>query len=115
MNVIEEGEQEVECNHANAYLITEKSTKKRETDGQEPIASFYAIIEDKTRVVKTSNLKQSTGEMQWDAKVDEKYLEWNGMHANVSAQKMEISLDQESNLSEAFFDSFFLALLDMKN
>ena len=62
--------------------------------------------EDKILTAKSFNLKHRTGEIDWDAQADGEYLEWNEMHATVSAWKEDTVLDDDANLSEVSFDKF---------
>ena len=90
--VVEEGEEEVECDHVNADLgEIEQSKEKKETDQNVSINKFCDMEDEKILAAKTFNLKHSAGEVVWDIQSDGEYLEWETMKSKEDTDRyMEI-------------------------
>ena len=64
------GEEEVECNHVNDDLNTEKSTPKKDNTHQECITKFWALEDESILTAKTFSLKDNTNKIVWDIQPD---------------------------------------------
>ena len=87
INVFEEGEVEVECDHVSANFITEKPLEKKESYQQECITAFYVLEDGMIFAANIFNLKHSTGEIEWYVQSDGEFLEWEESKTNISAWK----------------------------
>ena len=63
--MVEEGEEEVECNHVNDDLNTETSTPKKDNAHQEYITKFCALEDEAILTAKKFSLKDNTNKIDW--------------------------------------------------
>ena len=113
--MVEEGEEEVECDHVNDDLNTKTSTQKKDNSHQECITKFCALEDEAILTAKTFSLKDNTNKIFWDIQPDGEYLEWDDINCNGETWKEDIELSDETHLNAVFFDNSPLELKDMPN
>ena len=104
--VIEEGEEEVECDHVNVDLNTEVCVPKKD-DHNECITKFCDMSDEEIMNARTFTLKNATDEIVWDILPDGESLEWDEIKSDGETWKKGIEVDEDTILNDVFFDDFF--------
>ena len=104
--VIEEGEEELECNHINADLNTRESSPKK--DGhQEFIAEFCDVEDEETLISTTFALKNSINDVVWNILPYGECLKWDDMKYEDKTWKKGVELSDDTVLNAFLFEDFF--------
>ena len=106
ITVIEEGEEEVECDHENDDLNDEDSSPKN-TEQMDSIKKFCNMSDEEIRRAKIFTLKDGGNEIVWDILADDEYLMWNEINSDLDIWNNGIELNDDTNLNDIFFDDFF--------
>ena len=106
--MVEEGEEEVECDHVNDDLNTETSTTKKAYNHQECITKFCALDDEAILTAKTFSLKDNTNKIVWYIQPDGEYLEWDDINCDGETWKEDIELSDETHFNVVFLIIFSL-------
>jgi len=112
--VIEEGEEEVEYNHANVDLDTKVSVPKKD-EHKKCITKFCDMGDEEIMNAKTFTLKDGTNEIVWNILPDGEYIKWDEIELDDETWKKCIELTDDTSLNDVFFMIFSLVLKDMPN
>ena len=104
--VLEEGEEEVECDHVNVDLNEEVIVPNKD-EHKDCITAFCDMSDEEVMNAMTFTLKDSTTTIVWDILPDGEYIEWDEVKSNGETWKKEIEINNDTIMNDIFFDDFF--------
>ena len=104
--MIEEGEEEVECDHENADLNTKESTPKKDAH-QDCITELCDMDDEEILNAKTFILKDSSNGTDWDILPYGEHLKCDDIKCKGETLKNGIELSYNTFLNAIFFDDGF--------